>query len=106
MLTLSWLVACVPAAAAGGMNSGAGVKRPAEGHPGQYVPRKRPPGDDDEFVEEDFELEPPEEEEEFGPDMEVRQCCGNWGEAGAPCAPHVLGLAAFPPHNRSPGWRV
>ena len=54
------------------MNSGAGVKRPAEGHPGQYVPKRRPGGDDDEFVEEDFELEPPEDEEEFGPDMEVR----------------------------------
>lgn len=55
------------------MNSGAGVKRPAEGHPGQYVPRKRPQGEDDEFVEEDFDLEPPEEEEELGPDMEVRR---------------------------------
>lgn len=69
------------------MNSGAGVKRPADGHPGQYVPRKRPPGDDDEFVEEDFELEPPEEEEEFGPDMEVRR---RWWELrrsrGATCA--------------------
>ncbi|PRW18348.1 DNA polymerase delta catalytic subunit [Chlorella sorokiniana] len=73
------------------MNSGAGVKRPAEGHPGQYVPRKRPPGDDDDFVEEDFELEPPEEEEEFGPDMEVDE--GSLGEAGKnwprPAAPEL-----------------
>lgn len=55
------------------MTTAAGAKRPAEGHPGQYVPRKRAAADEDDFIEEDFDLEPPEDEDEpVGPDMEVR----------------------------------
>ncbi len=56
------------------MNPAAGSKRPAPGE-GQYVPRKRPAAEDDDMMEEDFDLEPPEDEFDEGPDLEV----GNQG---------------------------
>lgn len=53
------------------MNSAAGAKRPAPESGGQYMPRKRPAAEDDDIMEEDFELEPPEDEFEDGADIEV-----------------------------------
>ena len=48
-----------------------GAKRPAP-EDRQYVPRKRPAADDDDIIEEDFDLEPPEDDvDEPMPDMEV-----------------------------------
>ncbi|KAL4435029.1 hypothetical protein ABPG77_003854 [Micractinium sp. CCAP 211/92] len=61
------------------MNPAAGSKRPAPGE-GQYVPRKRPAAEDDDMMEEDFDLEPPEDEFDEGPDLEVEE--GALGEAG------------------------
>lgn len=54
------------------MNSGAaaGGKRPAEGQPGQYVPRKRPANEDEE-LEEDFDLVQPDDDDDLGADMEA-----------------------------------
>ncbi|PSC71316.1 DNA polymerase delta catalytic subunit [Micractinium conductrix] len=62
------------------MNSAAGAKRPAPESGGQYMPRKRPAAEDDDIMEEDFELEPPEDEFEDGADIEVDE--GQLGEAG------------------------
>lgn len=57
------------------MNPATGSKRPALGE-GQYVPRKRPAVEDDDMMEEDFDLEPPEDDFDEGPDIEVGE---EWG---------------------------
>lgn len=52
------------------MNASGG-KRPAP--PEGYAPRKRAAAEEDDFpIEEDFDLEPPEDEDELGLDMEVQ----------------------------------
>nr|BAE48221.1 DNA polymerase delta subunit [Chlorella sorokiniana] len=61
------------------MNPAAGSKRPASGE-GQQVPRKRPAAEDDDMMEEDLDLEPPDDEFDEGPDIEVDE--GTLGEAG------------------------
>ena len=56
------------------MNRGAGAvggKRPAPGE-GQYAPRKRPAGEDDDMIEEDFDMEPPEDDLDDVAAIEVR----------------------------------
>ena len=56
------------------MNRAAGAvggKRPAPGE-GQYAPRKRPAGEDDDMMEEDFDMEPPEDELDDVAAIEVR----------------------------------
>lgn len=71
------------------MNASGG-KRPAP--PEGYAPRKRAAAEEDDFpIEEDFDLEPPEDEDELGLDMEVDE--GSLGEAGKnwprPAAPQL-----------------
>ena len=71
--------------------AGVGGKRPAPSG-GDYVPRKRPAGDDDDVMEEDFDLEPPEDDlEEYVPE-EVRRAVRAPLPGGARRASTRIGL--------------
>ena len=60
-----------------------GGKRPAPGE-GQYAPRKRPAGEDDDMME-DFDMEPPEDDVDDVAALEVRACglAGGYSRNGA-----------------------
>ena len=86
--------------------AGVGGKRPAPPG-GEYVPRKRPAGDDDDVMEEDFDLEPPEDDlEEYMPE-EVRawgcswqrsRCCPARGTSSVGGEASLQILSACPSH--------
>lgn len=73
------------------MNPAAGSKRPApDGSSGW--PRKRPSAEDDDFVvDEDFDLEPPDDDGDMSPDLEVNRGLG--GRRCSPCR-HALPCVA------------